>query len=121
MTPVFQPAKPLLRIFDEAAALKFHTDDQGFTVDWEHRFAADLPLYIQISRWGLVLHLTGHFGAASPGATVFIPMTGVRDFHASLSAANHPHSSPGLVDQDRGPEMTITDRFGNRIRFCEMD
>jgi len=76
---------------------------------------------MQIWRGGLVLHLTGHFGAASPGATVFIPMTGVRDFHASRSAANHPHSSPGLVDQDRGPEMTITDRFGNRMRFCEMD
>jgi len=112
MTPIFQPAKPLLRIFDEAAALKFYADDQGFTVDWERRLAADLPLIMQISRGGLVLHLTGHLGDASPGATVFIPMTGVRDFHASRSAA---------MDQDQGPEMTITDRFGNRMRFCEMD
>jgi hypothetical protein len=33
-----------------------------------HRFAPDLPLYMQVSRDGSVLHLSEHHGDCSPGA-----------------------------------------------------
>ena len=39
---------PILRIFDEAKAKEFYLDFLGFRLDWEHRFEAHLPLYMQI-------------------------------------------------------------------------
>lgn len=38
-----------------------------FRVDWEHRFEPGFPLYLQVSRDGLVLHLSEHHGDGSPG------------------------------------------------------
>jgi hypothetical protein len=46
----FGKTTPILRIFDEAKAKEFYIDFLGFKVDWEHRFEAGLPLYMQISK-----------------------------------------------------------------------
>jgi uncharacterized glyoxalase superfamily protein PhnB len=56
----FGKATPILRIFDEVKAKKFYVDFLGFEVDWEHRFEEGLPLYMQISKNGCVLHLSEH-------------------------------------------------------------
>ena len=58
---------PVLRSFDERKAREFYVDFLGFTVDWEHRLEPDLPLYMQVSRGNLVLHLSEHHGGVSPG------------------------------------------------------
>lgn len=46
----FGTTTPILRIFDEAKAKEFYVGFLGFTVDWEHRFEAGLPLYMQVSK-----------------------------------------------------------------------
>ena len=46
-------------------------------------------------------------------------MTGVRDLQSELSAKNYRYMKPGVEEQDWGPEMQVTDPFGNRIRFME--
>jgi len=51
---------PILRIFDEAKALEFYVDFLGFKVDWQHRFEANFPLYLQVSLGECVLHLSEH-------------------------------------------------------------
>lgn len=66
-------AIPILRMFDEAKAREFYLDFLGFSVEFEHRFEADLPLYLGLSRDGLQIHLSEHHGDASPGATIFVP------------------------------------------------
>jgi hypothetical protein len=43
---------PILRIFDEVKAREFYAGFLGFTVDWEHRFDRESPLYMQVSRDG---------------------------------------------------------------------
>ena len=53
---------PVLRIFDLAKAKEFYLDWLGFTIDWEHRFTKNFPLYMQISLEDIVLHLTEHYG-----------------------------------------------------------
>ena len=42
----FGKTTPILRIFDEAKAREFYVDFLGFTVDWDHRFEANTPLYM---------------------------------------------------------------------------
>ncbi len=58
---------PVLRIISIEKARKSYIDCSGFHVDWEHRFGPDLPLYMQVSRDGLILHLSEHYGDGSPG------------------------------------------------------
>lgn len=57
---------PLFRVFDETKAKEFYIQYLGFTLDWEHRFDDSAPLYMQISRDSLKIHLTEHYGDCSP-------------------------------------------------------
>ena len=63
---------PVFRIFDEAKAREFYIDWVGFQVDWEHRFDDNAPLYMQVSRGDIKLHLSEHHGDACPGSKAFI-------------------------------------------------
>ncbi len=121
MTVTFNPAIPVFRIFSVEKAREFYLDYLGFSLDWEHRFEPDLPLYMQVSRGPLVLHLSEHHGDACPGSTAYVRMRGVRDFHAEISARNYRYLRPGVESRDwTTAEMTVTDPFGNRIRFGEL-
>jgi len=111
---------PLLRIFDERKAKEFYVDFLGFTVEWEHRFDENAPLYMRVSRGNLIFHLTEHHGDASPGTTVFVWMTGIREYHQELSAKNYKYYRPGLEETFYDALcMEVGDPFGNRIRFHE--
>ncbi|MFK0291197.1 glyoxalase superfamily protein [Streptomyces sp. NPDC090442] len=110
---------PVFRIFDVAKAHEFYVDYLGCTVDWEHRFEPGMPLYTQVSRDGLVLHLSEHHGDATPGSTVYVELTGVRALHAELATKGYPYLRPGLEEDEFGTCLTLTDPFGNRIRLNE--
>lgn len=115
----FGPANPILRIFDVAKAMEFYIDYLGFTLDWEHRFADNLPLYCQVSRSGVTLHLSEHSGDASPGARVFVRMTGIEAFHKELHSKGYRFMNPGLDQAPWGREVNVVDPFNNRVTFCE--
>ena len=115
----FSAAVPILRIFSVAKAKEFYLDFLGFTLDWEHRFSEDLPLYAQVSRSGLTLHLSEHHGDSTPGSAVFIPTDDIDALHRELSAKQYRYARPGVEKVDWGKELNITVPFGNRLRFCE--
>ena len=120
--PSFVRTVPVLRMFDQQKALEFYVDFLGFKIDWEHRFSPDLPLYLQISLVDLLLHLSEHHGDDSPGATVFIHMTGIVEFHAAVSAKKYRFARPSLVDEPWGATtMTVWDPFFNRLVFSESE
>jgi uncharacterized glyoxalase superfamily protein PhnB len=115
-------AIPVLRIFDEAKAREFYLGFLGFKVDWEHRFEDGLPLYLQISRGDLVLHLSEHHGDCCPGACVYVRTTGLADFHGEISARGYRYNRPGIEATPWGSRlMEVTDPFNNRLRFDEPD
>lgn len=116
----FQPAVPVLRIFAVEKAWEFYREFLGFTVDWEHRFAPDLPLYAQVSRPGITLHLSEHHGDATPGSLVFVWMRGLDDFHQELLSRQYSYARPGIEDAPWDARMMqVADPFGNTLRFCE--
>ena len=73
-----------------------------------------------VSRAGLVLHLSGHHGDATPGSTVFVRMKGIRAYQRELKAKNYANMKPGIEDEPWGLVMTVIDPFGNHIRFCRV-
>ncbi|MBH2982211.1 VOC family protein [Serratia marcescens] len=115
----FSPAIPILRIFSVDKAKEFYLDFLGFTLAWEHRFSEDLPLYMQVSRAGLTLHLSEHHGDSTPGSALFIPVHDIDALHRELTAKNYRYARPGVEVVDWGKELNLTDPFGNRLRFCE--
>ncbi|MNL18243.1 Bleomycin resistance protein [compost metagenome] len=112
-------AIPILRIFSVEKAREFYLDFLGFSWDWEHRFEAGMPLYAQVHRGDLVLHLSEHHGDATPGSAVFVRMQGVDEYHAEVSAKRYGYMRPGVEDMPWGRVMAVIDPFGNRLSFCE--
>lgn len=116
----FEQAVPIVRIFDVPRAHDFYLGFLGFKVDWEHRFGDQFPLYTQISRDGLRLHLSEHSGDATPGGNMVVYMKGIRDFHRELSGKNYRYMKPGLEDEGTRLEVEVIDPFNNRMRFMEL-
>lgn len=115
----FDKAIPILRMFDETKAREFYLDFLGFSVEFEHRFEADLPLYLGISRNDLQLHLSEHHGDASPGSTIFVPMQNIELLRDELLSKRYGYGRPDIVQQGWGQVLEVYDPFGNRIRFCQ--
>jgi hypothetical protein len=115
----FERAIPILRVFDRRIAEEFYVGYLGFSEDWEHRFEPDLPRYSQISRGELIIHLSEHHGDGTPGSAIFLPMEGIREFHAEITSRNYTFARPGVESEPWGLTVDITDPFGNQLRFCE--
>jgi uncharacterized glyoxalase superfamily protein PhnB len=117
----FDRVSPILRIFSVEKAKEFYVGFLGMKVDWEHRFDDKAPLYMQVSRAGLSLHLSEHYGDCCPGANAFVPMTGLDDFHREINSKGYGYMRPGIEDVPWGARvMQVTDPFGNRLRFTEL-
>jgi catechol 2,3-dioxygenase-like lactoylglutathione lyase family enzyme len=110
---------PILRIFSVDLATSFYVDFLGFKVDWEHRFGDNFPLYLQISRDDLILHLSEHFGDATPGSSMIIPVSDIEALHQQLSVQDYRYAKPAINEQPWGREIALTDPFGNRLKFLE--
>ena len=113
-------AIPILRIFSEDKAREFYLDFLAFGWDWEHRVEPGFPLYAQISRSGLTLHLSEHHGDSTPGSTVFVSVKDLAGLHAELHQKSYAYARPAIEDVGWGKLMQVSDPFGNRIRFCEL-
>lgn len=113
------PPVPIIRIFSEEKAREFYVDFLGFNVDWEHRFGDNFPLYAQVRRSDLVLHLSEHHGDATPGSTIFVPVRDIDALHRELQAKHYKDAKPGVEALPWGKVLEVADPFGNRLRFCE--
>ncbi len=108
---------PVLRIFDVDRADAFYLGFLGFAEDWRHA-PAGAPAYVQVSRWGVALHLTEHHGDCTPGGLVFLSVRGLAGFRVELAAKDYRMNRPGLERAPwGGTVMEVTDPFMNRLRF----
>jgi len=120
MTVQFDHVIPILRIFSIEKAREFYVGFLGFTVDWQHKFDDAAPVYMQVSRGNMLLHLTEHHGDCCPGSTVHVELRGLADFHQEVTAKGYGFMRPGIEPMPWGADvMQVTDPFGNRIRFTE--
>jgi catechol 2,3-dioxygenase-like lactoylglutathione lyase family enzyme len=120
MSIEFRRAVPIFRIYSLDKVREFYVGFLGCKVDWEHRFEPDAPVYMQVSRGELVLHLSEHHGDGTPGSVAYVYTTGVETLHRELNDRNYRHNRPGLQQQDWGMlELTVVDPFNNRITFGE--
>ncbi len=111
---------PTLRIFDYAKAIEFYVDWLGFKLVFEHRFIDNAPVYMEVERDGITLHLSEHHGDGTPGSHVFIWCTGVKEYHTELINKQYKYNRPGLEETFYGAlAFTANDPFNNKIIFNE--
>jgi len=116
----FERVMPIFRIFSLEKAREFYLDFLGCKVDWEYRSEPGAPVYMQISRGELVLHLSEHHGDSTPGSAAYVYMTDIAALHRELNDKKYRHNRPGLEQMEWGMrQMTVIDPFGNRICFGE--
>jgi ribosomal-protein-alanine N-acetyltransferase len=110
---------PILRMFDVAATLRFYVEYLGCSLDWQNG-EGDRPVYLQVSRDGLRLHLSSHHDDGTPGTAVLVEVRNIDALHAELHTRGYPFLNPGIGS---GPgnvrEMQLIDPASNRIRFYE--
>jgi len=120
MSVEFQKSVPVFRIYSLEKAHEFYVDFLGCKVDWQHSFEPGGPVYMQVSRDTLVIHLSEHHGDGTPGSVAYVYMTGVEALHRELNEKKYRHNRPGLQRQDWGMlEVAVVDPFNNRIVFGE--
>ena len=75
---------------------------------------------MQVSRDGLVLHVSEHHGDASPGATVRIRVDDLDALHAELSGREYGRVRPSIEARPFGTrDMVVVDPFSNRLIFTD--
>ena len=120
MPIAFSRVIPILRMFDIRKAREFYLDYLGFTIDFEHRFEPELPLFMGISRGDIQLYLSEHHGDGSPGVHIHVETAGLAEYHAELASKGYNYMRPGLENQPWGATtMTVYDPFSNHITFSE--
>lgn len=112
---------PIFRIFDYKKAVEFYVDWLGFKIDWEHKFGEESPLYIQVSRDGIVLHLSEHHGDSTPGSKAYITIDDVRGYYKEVREKKYKFNNPGLeMAPWNAPCFEVIDPFGNNLLITEV-
>lgn len=110
---------PTFRILDYQEAIDFYIQGLGFRIDWEHRFGSNEPVYMQISRNGLTLHLSEN-KRFQTGVIVFVESKNLNELYSDL---NGSQNKIALTKPERTHWQTIQieieDPFGNVLRFNE--
>ncbi|MEZ5944832.1 MAG: glyoxalase superfamily protein [Planctomycetaceae bacterium] len=124
MAATFTNVTPIIRILNEQQAKEFYVDFLAFNVDWEYR--GEGPLYMQISRGDVLIHLSEHRGDAATGAAFKIHTPQIEDFVEELAARTCPagisKQQLGVARQPWGSlDMLLVDPFGNRLVFTNAE
>ena len=119
MTEVKLKGVPILRITDVGTAKSFYGEYLGFTVDWEHYYEDGAPVYMQVSRAGLVLHLSEN-ERFKEGTIIYVGTAGIEELQAELLSRFGASDPPSISSTPwNTKQMEIEDPFGNLLRFNE--
>ncbi|NGO78027.1 VOC family protein [Streptomyces sp. YC504] len=99
---------PILRVENAAAAVSWY-ERLGFTPQWEHRFAPELPAFVEVARGGVRLFLSEHSGDARPDTLVYLRVLDVEAIASEFGVQ--------AEDAPWAREIELRDPDGNRLRI----
>ncbi len=108
---------PILRAADAQRSARFYCDVLGFTKDWEHRFGEGFPLYVQVSRGPISLHLSEHEDAGQ-STNLCIGVRDIDAVYAEFTGRGLETEGPP-EDRDYGVrDFGFKDPDGHHLVFC---
>ncbi|MFF6783453.1 glyoxalase superfamily protein [Streptomyces sp. NPDC012510] len=99
---------PILRVEDAVVAVGWY-ERLGFAKQWEHRFEAGLPAFVEIARGGVRLFLSEHEGDARPDTLVYLRLDDVDALATAFDVQ--------VRDAPWAREIELRDPDGNRLRI----
>ena len=118
MSKIVLKGIPTFRILDYQKAIDFYIDGLGFNLDWEHRFGAKEPVYMQISRDGLTLHLSEN-KRFQAGVIAFVDCEALGKLYKDLIQRGSVKIAELEKTNWQTLQLEIEDPFGNMLRFNE--
>ena len=113
-----QQVVPTLRITDYAQSKPFYVDGLGFQIDWEHRFAPHLPVFMQVTRDGMTIYLSEHVGDCQVGGLVHFYVDNVDAWYREFQQKGISVQAPPSEDLPGLRMMTVVAPDGNQLRIC---
>ena len=113
-----QRVVPALRITNYERSKGYYVEKLGFSVEWEHRFGPNFPVFMSVTRDGMQIYLSEHAGDCQVGGLVHFLIPDVDAWHREFMekgavVAEAPNDDLGFRN------MTVTDPDGNQLRFME--
>ena len=100
---------PFLRVRDAEASSRWY-GRLGFEVEWRHRFADGLPLFVAIRSNSSRIFLSEHAGDARPGTLLYLYVDDVDALARELGGE--------IEETEYGMrELSVVDPDGNRLRI----
>ena len=96
----------------------FYVRGLGFTVDWEHQFEPNFPVFAQLTRDGLSLFLSEHAGDCKVGGAAYFVVDDVDALFREITGHGITPQEPPTDTEWGTREMTVVDPDGNRLRFA---
>src|SRR5258708_31129722 len=90
---------PVLRMYDVRATIRFYTEYLGCSLDWQDG-EGDRPVYLQVSRDGMRLHLSSHHDDGTPGTAVLVVVRNLDALHAELHKRRSEEHTSELQSPD---------------------
>src|SRR5215469_16844631 len=87
---------PILRMYDVTATIRFYVEYLGCSLDWQDG-EGDRPVYLQVSRDGMRLHLSSPPDDGTPGTAVLVVVRNLDALHAELHKRGYPFLNPGIA------------------------
>ena len=106
---------PIFHIHGYEEAKAFYVDWLGFKIDWEFRFEPAFPVYMQVSRGGLVLHLSEHKGGDPGPAMCHVDVDDLDALMAEWKSRRPDFIQEVELAPWNAKHVSLKDPFGNML------
>ena len=108
---------PTFRVRDARAAEVFYRDKLGFGTSWAHDPGDGYPVFLEIVRDNVALHLSEHAGDGPEGVSIYVNVTDARGLYEEFCAKG-AEIAEALQEAEWGEVVfSLTDLDGNTLRF----
>ena len=108
---------PTFRVRDARAAEAFYSEKLGFRTTWAHDPGDGYPVFLEIMRDNVALHLSEHQGDGPEGVSIYVNVADARALSDEFLASGATLAEP-LSEAEWGEMVfSLTDPDGNTLRF----
>jgi uncharacterized glyoxalase superfamily protein PhnB len=115
-----QRTVPMLHIEGYAEATEYYVDWLGFRIDWEFRLDPAFPVYMQVSRDGLVLHLSQHKGDNPGGVKCHVDVDDLDSLVAEWRGRRPDFAQEVEITPWNAKHISLKDPFGNELGINQL-
>jgi uncharacterized glyoxalase superfamily protein PhnB len=115
-----QRTVPILHIEGYEEAKAYYVDWLGFRIDWEFRFEPSYPVYMQVSRDGLVLHLSQHEGDNPAGVMCHADVDDLDALVTEWKARRPDFTQEVQMTPWNAKHISLKDPFGNTLGINQL-